>query len=110
MVLRIEQSSIFVTPTADPQVVRVDADVTKDDETVENPTFEHVSVLWNTTTAKTVLKEAMRIALKDNSVQDNLRSTIGEVIKPASTPTDPTLPSFTINAASVTVNQTGGGT
>jgi hypothetical protein len=107
MVLRIEKRSIVVTPTSSPEVVRVDADVTNDPIEVVPPNMEHVSVLWNTTTPRSELKEAMRKALRDNSFQDTLREQIGEDIVAVDT-TPGTPPDYTIQANNVTVVNGGG--
>jgi hypothetical protein len=109
MTLRIEQSSIFVTETQDPLVVRVEADVTKDDATVLKPTMYHVSVLWNTTTTNSVLKDLMRAAIKEQTLQERLRTQLGETVITNSNDSDSSvLQAVIINAASVTINETGG--
>jgi hypothetical protein len=109
MALRIERNSIITTPTQDPSVVLVDADVTRDEEGTENPTMVHVSVLWNITTPRSVLKDAMRAAIRENAIQADLRATIGEEVVPAQDPAPDPVTNITITANTVTVNQAPGG-
>lgn len=110
MPLRIEEKTLTATPTEDPLIYRVDADVTKDGPEILTPRMYHVSVLWNTTTPRTNLREAMRLAIKESTVQYDLRAAIGEAILPAQPAPGPEpAQNIIINAASVTVNQAPGG-
>jgi hypothetical protein len=103
--LRIEETTLSITPTADPNIVQVSADVTKDDTTVKNPKMHHVTVLWNTTTPKSAVKDAMRAAIKEDILQADLKAAICEaVISPAQAAPEQPI-NIIINAASVTVIQ-----
>lgn len=79
--IRIEKSSITVIETADPLVVWVECDVTTDDEKTEYPAFQHVKVLYNKNTPLSDIKKEVKKLVKDNSLQENIRSAIGESIK-----------------------------
>lgn len=103
MVFRIEKTTLTVNQTQDPSIVEVSADVTKDDITVQAPKMHRVTVLWNTSTPKSALKDLMRLAIKEDALQADLRASIGEDILPAPAPIP--APDLIIYAASVTVIQ-----
>ena len=83
MKIRIEQSTLTATPTGDPLVFRIEADVTTDGPEVPNPTFSRVGTLWNKNTPKEKISALLEAAIPPNptaAIQEDLRAALGEAI------------------------------
>lgn len=114
MAIRVEKRSIRLTPTSDPNIMQVDADVTRDGPEKQKPKIEHVSVLWNVTTPKDGIKETIREALKKknkDTLEDEVKDIIGETIISETTGSGQEQPviiqaeTVTIEAKSIIINE-----
>lgn len=114
MAIRIEGKSIRLTPTLDPNIMQVEADVTREGAGSKNPKMEHVTIKWNKNTPKDGIKEAMEAALnKKNtgSLADEITALIGETVTQESADEGKDQPiiikaeSVTIEAKSIIINE-----
>lgn len=80
MVVRVEKKTLTVTPTHDPNIVRINADVTMDAHGKKSPAMEHVEIMWNINTDITTIKNEMRKKIKGTELQEKIRAAIGEDI------------------------------
>lgn len=78
MAIRIERKSLTVTPTHDPNIVKIEAEVTTDEAGKKNPKMERVEVFWNINTPFDTVKSEMAKKVKGNTLQDTLRAALGE--------------------------------
>ncbi len=109
--IRLEKESITVTPTEDPLVYVVRAEVTTDDSKVADPKLHPVEFRWNSNTGNEgILAKAQEALSKitPTEIETNIKASMGEsirkdaeVIEPEPQPTN-----YTIYSNTVTVNQT----
>jgi hypothetical protein len=107
--IRMEKESIKVTPTEDPLVYVVRAEVTKDDSKVADPKLYPVEFRWNVNTGDEGILAKAQEALSKISpaeIEANVKASIGESIRKTEEVTEPEPADYTIYAGSVTVNQT----
>ncbi len=109
--IRLEKESIKVSPTEDPLVYVVRAEVTKDDSKVADPKLYPVEFRWNVNTGDAGILAKAHEALSKISpaeIEANVKAALGESIRKDAEVVEPEPESanYTIYTGSVTVNQT----
>ena len=107
--IRMEKESITVTPTGDPLVYVVRAEVTKDDSKVADPKLYPVEFRWNINTGDAGILAKAQEALSKISpaeIEGDIGLSLGESIRKSElVEPDPEPINYTIYANTVTVNQ-----
>ncbi len=113
MGIRVERSSVKVTPTADPNVYMVTAEVTTDPDTIKDPVLRTYTVKWNKNSGwaalKTMFQEQISTDTSAQAIEETIKNAVGEDIRSSQEeePNNDTPQEVIINAATVTVNQVG---